>query len=38
MSIEEKYKLMKEIEDGLKTKEAADKYGIPATDCSVNDF
>ena len=31
LSIEEKYKFIKEVEGRLKKKEAADKYGIPAT-------
>ena len=34
MSIEEKYKPIKEVDGGLKKKEAADKYGIPATTVS----
>lgn len=35
LSIEEKYKLIKDVEDGLKKKEAADKYGIPASTVST---
>lgn len=35
LSIEEKYKLINEIEDGLKKKEAAEKYGIPANTVST---
>ena len=31
LSIEEKYKIMKKVEGWLKKKEAADKYGVPAT-------
>lgn len=35
LSIEEKYKLLKEVEGGLKKKEAAEKYGIPASTLST---
>ena len=36
LSIEEKYKLIKDVEGGLNKKEAADKYGKPATTVSTN--
>lgn len=35
LSIEEKYKLIKEVDGGLKKKEAAAKYGIPASTVST---
>ena len=35
LSIEEKYKLINDVEGGLKKKEAADKYSIPATTVSI---
>lgn len=35
LSIEEKYKLIKDVEGGLKKKDAADKYGIPASTVST---
>ena len=34
LSFEEKYKFIKEVEGGLKEKEAADKYGISAATVS----